>query len=235
MPPRLLTLQLLLLPLLLLLFLGSSASLPACCALCSSSSADRSSHGRHQDRHLCQKRAKASQPRAGKGQQRAAGCGAGGSRRCGDDGSAGLALQGRGFRCGALRSPSKLGVEASPLSAPRDCSRAGSIQAAWAQPHSGYAGNPQTSAPQGTECYRLLEPAQGGHSLGHASWDQGGGRCSCSLAAPLADRVPGRLHLSTPAPSELKLSRMQLRRPRPQIREGDCRISSWVGVLWLFE
>lgn len=62
-----------------------------------------------------------------------------------------------------------------------------------------------------------------------------GGRCSCSLAAPRAVHVPGRLHLSAPAPPELRLSRKQLRRPRPQIWEGDCRISSWVGVLWLFE
>lgn len=117
-----------------------------------------------------QKRLNRAQEKVSRGQRDAGQVTRGGA---GADGSAGLALQGRGFRCGALRSPSKRRVEDSPVSALNDCSQAGSIQAAWARPRSGFAGNPQTPAPPGTECYRLLEPAQGGHSPGHASRDQG--------------------------------------------------------------
>lgn len=134
------------------------------------------------------------------------------SRRCaGVDGSAGLALQGRGIRCGALRSPSKRWVEESPVSAPSECSRAGFIQAAWARPRSGSAGNPQTSVlPRlpGSECYRLSEPAQG--ALLSTPSGTRGSRCSYSLASPRAVRFLGRLQVSAPASPELKLSRKPL-------------------------
>lgn len=149
-----------------------------------------------------------------------------------------LALRRRAAGSGAARCGARASAgwrSESPVSAPSVCSRAGSIQAAWARPRSG---NPQTFAstphPQALSAPDSQSPPRVATLLGTPPGTRGG-RCSCCLAAPRAVRVPGRLHLSAPAPPELKLSLRQLRLPRPQIREGDCRISSWVGVLWLFE
>lgn len=205
MPPLLLTPQLLLLPLLLLLFLGSSAPLPARCALCSSSSADRSSHGRHQDGHLRQKRAKAAQPGTGKGQQRVAGCGAGGARRCGSRWQCWPCAAGPRVQVRRTAKWSKRRVEESRsllpvIAAVQDPFRQ--------QGHGPAVGIPGTRGPllsllipQALNAPDSQSPPRVATLLGTPPGTTGG-RCSCSLAAPQAVAVPGRLHLSPPAPLE---------------------------------
>lgn len=115
-----------------------------------------------------------------------AGCGAGGARRCWRRWRcwllAGCALQGRWSRCGELRSPGGSRWRSqSPVSAPSNCSQAGSIQAAWARHGGGYARDPQTPSDHRSSLRvaTLVVPPPGTR----------GGRCS---------RVPWLFHLLAP-------------------------------------
>lgn len=95
-----------------------------------------------------------------------------------------------------VRRAAEPGMEESYVSAPSDCSQAGSIQAAWAQHGGGYARDPQNPGLPVTECARLPELTWGGHSPSHASGDQGWQvqlLSGCTLSC-----VPWLLHLSAP-------------------------------------